>query len=133
MDRNLGSGANTKPLQKLSQPAVALVNALHRITAARLRFGKQQQATFTLGARRLRSRRIAMRTKAPASQFARKHGFEVAGEGMVQELRFSMHFVPLQGEGLVPHAFDQVMPYGQSPGDLPSLCRELHSPVASHG
>src|ERR1035441_4388718 len=130
MDRNLGSGANTKPLQKLSQPAVALVNALHRITAARLRFGKQQQATFTLGAWRLRSRRIAMRTRPPAPQFAREQGFEVAGDGMFQALRFVMHFVPLHAEDLVQHAFDQVMPYGQSPGDLPSLCRELHSPVA---
>src|ERR1035438_7353716 len=94
MDRNLCSGPNAKLLQKFSQPAVALINALHRITAARLRFGEQQQATLTLSTWRLRSGRIAVRTRPPASQFAREHGLEVArSEEHTSELQSLRHLV----------------------------------------
>ena len=129
LDGDLGSGTNAQFLQEFSQLAIAFVHALYRIAASSQGLGEQQQSTLALQVGMFGSRRIAMRTRPSAAQFAREQCLKIAGDSMLQTLGFIVHLVPRHAEDFVQHALDEVMTNRQPTGNLAAFAGELYSSI----
>ena len=73
-----------------------------------------------------------MRACFASAQLLDQAALEIGGNGVLELLRFVMHFVPLHTEDLGQHALDQVMPVQQALGDFVTLCGQRDLPFLAY-